>query len=283
MPFVIPYPVIDPVLVEIGPFAVRWYALAYLCGLVFGWRYARWLATRPPALIRAEDVDDFLVWATLGVVLGGRIGYVLFYQPDYFLAHPLAALQIWKGGMAFHGGLMGVVVAAYGFCRVRRLPKAAFADPLFCAAPVGLGLGRLANFINNELAGRPTDVPWAMVFPGWGDVPRHPSQLYQASLEGVALFVILFVLARRESVRCRLGLLSGVFLVGYGVFRAFAETFRQPDAVVGFIGPGLTMGQILSFPMILIGAILIVRALIRPPVAAPLPAAEPSPPVKTRP
>ena len=281
MPFVIPYPVIDPVLVEFGPIAIRWYALAYLTGLIFGWRYARWLATRPPALIRAEDVDDFLVWATLGVVLGGRIGYVLFYQPDYFLAHPLAAFQIWKGGMAFHGGLMGVVVAAYVFCLVRGLPKAAFADPLFCAAPVGLGLGRLANFVNGELAGRPTDVPWAMVFPGWGDVPRHPSQLYQASLEGVTLFLILFVLARREPVRRRTGLLSGVFLVCYGAFRGFVELFRQPDAEVGFIGPGLTMGQILSIPMVLIGAIIIGYALSRPPVAATAPSA-PSRPAKPR-
>ncbi len=260
------YPALDPVALQIGPIAIRWYALAYLFGLLLGWRYANWLARRPPASVPAVAIDDFLVWATLGVVLGGRAGYVLFIKPAYFLDHPLAALQIWKGGMAFHGGLLGVVVAGYLYCRARKLPKAAFADVLFCAAPIGLCLGRIANFINAELAGRVTDRPWGMLFPDppWGPLPRHPSQLYEAALEGVLLFVVLFVLARREAIRRRFGLLSGVFLIGYGAARSFVELFREPDPWIGLIGPGLSMGQILSLPMIAIGLVLVIRALGRP-------------------
>jgi phosphatidylglycerol:prolipoprotein diacylglycerol transferase len=266
MLFAIPYPIIDPVLVEIGPFAIRWYALAYLAGIILGWRYARWLSQRPPQAIMPEAIDDFLTWATLGIILGGRLGYVLFYRPEYYFEHPLSALQIWKGGMSFHGGLLGVMVAGVTFTLVRRLPTAAFADLIFAAAPIGLGLGRIANFINTELAGRVTDVPWAMVFPGWGPAPRHPSQLYEAALEGVALFVVLFLLARRESVRRRYGLVSGVFLVGYALARSFVELFRELDPATGIVGFGLTMGQVLSLPMAVIGLLLIVRALRRPPV-----------------
>jgi phosphatidylglycerol:prolipoprotein diacylglycerol transferase len=265
--FAILYPTIDPVALQVGPVAIRWYALAYLFGLLLGWRYANWLARRPPGVVPPVAVDDFLVWATLGVVLGGRIGYVLIVRPEYFLAHPLAAFQIWKGGMAFHGGLVGVVIAGWLFCCNRKLPKAAFADLIFCAAPIGLGLGRIANFINAELAGRVTDVPWAVLFPDppWGPLPRHPSQLYEAALEGVALFVLLFLLARREAVRRRYGLLSGVFLIGYGAARSFVELFREIDPAIGPLGAGLTMGQVLSLPMIAVGGVLVVRALNRPP------------------
>jgi phosphatidylglycerol:prolipoprotein diacylglycerol transferase len=268
MTFAIAYPAIDPVLFEVGPFAVRWYALAYLAGLVLGWWYARTLAQQPPRLVPVAAIDDFLMWATLGVVLGGRLGYVLFYKPGYYLEHPLAALQLWHGGMSFHGGLLGVVVAGITFCRRRRLRTLAFADLIFCAAPIGLCLGRLANFINAELVGRPGDVPWAMVFPGWGPVPRHPSQLYQAGLEGFALFVILYLLWRVSSVRHRPGLLTGAFLIGYGLFRSFAELFREPDAHLGFILSGLTMGQILSVPLVLIGIGFVVSALRRDPLGA---------------
>ncbi len=266
--FAILYPAMDPVALHVGPIVIRWYALAYLFGLLLGWRYAHLLARRPPAVIPTIAIDDFLVWATLGVVLGGRTGYVLFIKPSFFLEHPVAALQIWKGGMSFHGGLIGVAVAGFLFCRNRKLPMGAFADLLFCAAPIGLGLGRIANFINGELAGRITDVPWAMLFPDppWGPLPRHPSQLYEAALEGVALFLLLFVLARREAIRRRFGLLSGVFLMGYGAARSFAELFREPDPWIGLIGPGLTMGQIMSLPMIALGLFFVLRALRRPPV-----------------
>ena len=265
MSFVIAYPAIDPVLVEIGPFAIRWYALAYLAGILLGWRWGRWLAAHSPHLAKPEDVDDFVVWATLGIVLGGRLGYVLFYRPAYYLENPLEALQIWHGGMSFHGGLLGVVVAGCLFCRNRGIPTLAFADLIFCATPFGLFFGRIANFINGELAGRPTDVAWAMVFPHYGPLPRHPSQLYQAALEGVLLFVVLFLLWRRPAVRNRPGWLSGAFLVGYGVFRGIGELFREPDAHLGFLWGGLTMGQLLSLPLIAVGGWLIWRAQQRPP------------------
>jgi phosphatidylglycerol:prolipoprotein diacylglycerol transferase len=268
MSLAIAYPAIDPVLVEIGPFAIRWYALAYLAGIILGWRWGRWLARHSPHLAKPEDVDDFVIWATLGIVLGGRLGYVLFYRADYYLGDPLAALQIWQGGMSFHGGLLGVVVAGVTFCRLRRIRTAAFADIIFCAAPFGLFFGRLANFINGELVGRVSDVPWAMVFPGYGPEPRHPSQLYQAALEGVLLFALLFILWRVKAVRDRPGWLSGAFLVGYGLFRWTGELFRQPDAHLGFIVGPVTMGQLLSLPMIVIGVLLIRRAASQPPASA---------------
>jgi len=281
--YAITVPVFDPVALEIGPIVIRWYALAYLFGLILGWRYARWVASRPPANIAPVHIDDFLLWATIGVVLGGRLGFVLFYRPLYFLDHPLQALQIWTGGMSFHGGLLGVVVAAWIFAVNRRLPKAAFADALFCAAPIGLFLGRLANFINNELVGRVTDVSWAVYFPGWGPAPRHPSQLYEAALEGLLLFVILLVMARRIEVRRRAGLLSGTFLIGYGVFRSFAELFREIDPI-GMIPPGLTMGQVISLPMIAVGLFLVIRALRLPPMEdrVPEPPPEAKPPNKSK-
>lgn len=252
----IPYPYIDPVLVEIGPFAIRWYALAYLFGLILGWRYARWLAGRSGGRIAAIDVDDFLMWATAGVILGGRLGYVLFYRPGFYLTHPFEIAKVWQGGMSFHGGLLGVVIAGVLFCRSRKIAIRPFADIIFCAAPIGLFLGRLANFINAELVGRPADVPWAMIFPGYPE-PRHPSQLYQAALEGLVLFVLLHVLWRVEAIRSRAGVLSGAFLIGYGVFRSFAELFRQPDANLGLLYAGATMGQLLSLPMIAAGLTLI--------------------------
>lgn len=262
--FALAYPAIDPVLVEIGPFAIRWYALAYLTGLLLGWWYARTLAKASPARIPPVAVDDFLIWATLGVVLGGRLGYVLFYKPSYYFDHPFEALQLWHGGMSFHGGLLGVVVAGITFCWLRRLPTAAFADIIFCAAPIGLGLGRLANFINAELVGRVTDVPWGMVFPGHGPEPRHPSQLYQAVLEGLLLFTVMFALWRVRAIRERPGALTGAFLIGYGVFRSIAELFREPDAFLGFIVGGFTMGQLLSLPMVLLGVGFVVWAFCRP-------------------
>lgn len=283
MTFVIPYPIIDPVLFEIGPFAIRWYALAYVAGLLLGWWYARWMCRRPPSPATDVDMDDFLVWATLGVLVGGRLGYVLFYKSGFYLDNPLAALEVWKGGMSFHGGLLGVVVATLLFCRVRKIPTLAFGDIIFCVAPIGILLGRLANFVNGELAGRVTDVPWAMVFPGWGPEPRHPSQLYEAALEGLGLLVLLHILWRIDAVRLRPGLLGGVFLVGYALARTFVEQFRQPDAHLGTLAAGATMGQWLSAPMLIVGAALIVRALTRGKTPPPSPARKvPPPPNKNR-
>lgn len=258
----IPFPAIDPVLIQLGPFAVRWYALAYIVGLVLGWRTMRALSARPPQAIGPERLDDLLVWVTLGVVLGGRLGYVLFYKPLYYLAHPLEVFYLWQGGMSFHGGALGVIVATALFCRKHRLSFLAVTDLVACVVPIGLGLGRIANFINGELFGRPSDAPWAMVFPHGGPLARHPSQLYEALLEGLVLFVVLAWLWRKEALRLRTGWLSGAFLVGYGLARSLAEIFREPDAHIGFLAGGVTMGQILSLPMIAVGVWLMRRARI---------------------
>jgi phosphatidylglycerol:prolipoprotein diacylglycerol transferase len=249
----IPYPMIDPIALSIGPFAIRWYALAYIVGLISGWRYCLWVARRPPAVASQTALDDFLVWATLGVVLGGRTGYVLFYKPDFYFANPSEILQLWHGGMSFHGGALGVIAAMWLFCRQRSLSFLAFSDIITAAVPIGIFFGRLANFVNSELWGRPTNVPWAMVFPNGGPEPRHPSQLYEASLEGVLLFLIMFALLRWTNIREKPGMLAGVFLIGYGLARIFSEFFREPDSFLGFLWFGATMGQLLSIPILLFG------------------------------
>jgi phosphatidylglycerol:prolipoprotein diacylglycerol transferase len=264
------YPHIDPVLVEIGPLSIRWYALAYIAGLLLGWRYCLSMARRPPKVLDPVALDDFLVWATLGVVLGGRTGYVLFYNLPVYVEHPLQALEIWKGGMSFHGGAIGVIVALYLFCRKRGINFLGLGDILVCAVPIGLFFGRLANYNNGELWGRHTDVPWAMVFPNSGDdLPRHPSQLYEAFLEGVVLFLLLFWLQRFTRARERPGLLGGVFMIGYGIARITVEFFREPDAQLENFSHavGFTMGQLLSVPLVLVGVWLIRRALLRPALA----------------
>ena len=255
-------PGFDPVLIQVGPLAIRWYALAYIGSLLLGWRVMRRLVRLSPPVATEEQTDDFLTWATLGVVLGGRLGYVLFYQPWHYLQNPLGALAVWQGGMSFHGGTLGVIVALVLYCRRHRIPLLGFADRLAVVVPIGLGLGRIANFINGELWGRvaPDWLPWAMVFPVAGPEPRHPSQLYQASMEGVVLLLVLSLLCRSPAVRARFGTLTGVFLVGYGIARIIGEFFRQPDAFLGFLFAGATMGQLLSLPMILAGAWLIARA-----------------------
>ncbi len=260
----LPYPNIHPILIEIGPFAIRWYAIAYIAGLIIGWRYCMALAKRPPKIARPEDVDDFLVWATLGVVLGGRIGYVLFYRPGFFVDHPAEIVALWHGGMSFHGGALGVMLALVLFCRQRGINFLAFSDIIVCAVPIGLFFGRIANFINGELWGRVTDMPWGMVFPTGGPVPRHPSQLYEAFFEGAVLFTLLFILQRFTTARERPGTLAGTFLMGYGVARIIGELFRQPDEQLGFLFLGVTMGQLLSIPLLLVGLWLVLRARAAP-------------------
>jgi phosphatidylglycerol:prolipoprotein diacylglycerol transferase len=263
------FPNIDPIAVAIGPIAIRWYALAYVVGLVLGWQYVKALARRYPGIIGGEEVDDLLMWAALGVLLGGRVGYVLFYNFDYFLSHPIEIVALWHGGMSFHGGLAGVLIAIWTFCRLRTRSFLRVGDLVAAATPLGLLLGRIANFINGELYGRPSDVPWAMVFPNDElHVPRHPSQLYEAGLEGLTLFVILAAFAWLGRAGDRPGLLGGIFLVGYACCRIIVEFFRQPDAQLGFLWGGATMGQLLSIPVALAGIWLIVRALTRPPAAS---------------
>ncbi|MGH6768680.1 MAG: prolipoprotein diacylglyceryl transferase [Xanthobacteraceae bacterium] len=260
----LPFPAFDPVLVQIGPFAIRWYALAYIVGILGGWLYARALICaerlwdgKPPLTV--VDFDDFVLWVTLGIVLGGRIGYVLFYNPGYFAAHPLETVQLWKGGMSFHGGFLGCVAAVMLFARQRGIPILSLGDIVCAVAPIGLFLGRLANFINAELWGRTADVPWAMVFPGAGPLPRHPSQLYEAALEGIVLFAVLALMMRAGALK-KPGTILGAFMLGYGIARTVCELFREPDAQLGFLWGGLTMGMLLSLPLMIAGIWLILVA-----------------------
>ena len=259
MMFAIPFPAIDPVLISIGPLAIRWYSLAYIAGILIGWRYIVGLAKQKPGVIDNAAIDDLIVWLVFGIILGGRLGYVLFYKPGYYLANPIEALYVWQGGMSFHGGAIGVILALAIFSRKRGVALLPLADLVACAAPIGLFFGRIANFINGELFGRPADVAWAMVFPRGGPEPRHPSQLYESFLEGLLLFLILAVLWRFTRLRDRPGALGGVFLLGYGAFRMFVEQFREPDAHLGFLVAGATMGQLLSLPLVAAGIWLLAR------------------------
>lgn len=268
----IPYPQIDPVLFEVGPLVVRWYALAYFAGIMLGWLYMRAIISRPQlwggkAPLTLNDMDDFILLATVGVVVGGRLGQVLFYDPSFYFTHPLEAVKIWHGGMAFHGGFLGVMIAGLLFAWARRIPILALGDLSCAAAPIGLFLGRCANFINDELWGRPSDLPWAMVFPAAGPIPRHPSQLYEAGLEGIVLFVVLAFTVRAGGLQRR-GLSFGVFMLGYGIARTIAELFRQPDPQLEKLAHGLTMGMVLSMPMIVLGLAFIAYALKRAPAKA---------------
>ncbi|MBW4025762.1 MAG: prolipoprotein diacylglyceryl transferase [Proteobacteria bacterium] len=261
------FPDFNPILIKIGPFAIHWYALAYIAGLVLGWRLVRRLSGWEPAVATPALVDDFLSWATLGVVLGGRMGYVLFYQPGNFFRHPLSIVAVWDGGMSFHGGMLGVAIAIIWFCRRNGISILGFADRIAIAAPIGLGFGRIANFINGELWGRPAPAwwPFPMIYPRVDMQPRFPSELYQAFLEGLVLLVIMLSLARRPKLRSRAGMLTGIFLVGYGIARIIGECFRQPDAFLGFLWFGLTMGQILSIPMIFAGIGFVIYARAKHP------------------
>ena len=271
MPFLaLPFPAFDPVLVTIGPFQIRWYALAYIVGILLGWLYARSLIRaeslwRGPAPLTVIDFDDFILWVTLGIILGGRLGYVLFYNPAQFIEHPIEIVQLWKGGMSFHGGFAGCVLAVVLFARRRGISILSLGDLTCAVAPIGLFLGRLANFINAELWGRPSDVPWAMVFPGAGPLARHPSQLYEATLEGLVLLVVLFLSMRAGALR-RPGLVTGLFAIGYALARVVCEFFREPDAQLGFLWGGLTMGMLLSVPLMLTGLAFVAAALLRPPL-----------------
>lgn len=257
---ILTYPAIDPVLIELGPLAIRWYALAYLAGILGGYYYIGWLNRRLiPPLLTKKQLDDLIVWAVLGIIVGGRLGYVFFYKPDYYLASPAEIPAIWQGGMAFHGGLLGVIVSFYLFARRAQIAYLRLMDLVACAAPIGLFFGRIANFINGELWGRASDCAVCMVFPHGGEAARHPSQLYQASLEGALLFLLLLWLQRRRVLAHKDGALAGVFLLGYAGARSVGELFREPDAYLGFLTGGLTMGQWLSLPMALLGLYLVLK------------------------
>jgi phosphatidylglycerol:prolipoprotein diacylglycerol transferase len=268
---ILTFPHIDPVLISIGPLAVRWYALAYIVGIIAGWIYARAIIASPklwggPAPITVAAYDDFVVWITLGIIIGGRVGYVLFYNFPHFREHPSEILQLWNGGMSFHGGVLGCVFVTIVFALRRGIPILSLGDVTLAVAPIGIFLVRIANFINGELWGRPSDVPWAMIFPTGGPLPRHPSQLYEAGLEGLLLLCVLGILVRCGALK-RPGFVSSSFAVLYGVVRVFCEFFREPDVQLGFLWGGLTMGMLLSIPLIVAGVIGLIFASVRPAIA----------------
>ena len=263
----ITFPAIDPVAISIGPLAIRWYALAYISGIVIGWIYARVLIKSEklwngPAPIAPLQLDDFILWVTIGIIVGGRTGYVLFYNPAVFIQNPAAILKLWEGGMSFHGGFLGCVAAVMLFALKNKISILSLGDITTAVAPIGIFLGRLANFIKGELWGREADasVPWRMIFPDDAlQLFRHPSQLYEAALEGILLFVVLAVMVRMGALK-RPGLVLGSFIAIYGLARITGEFFREPDPQLGFLWGGLTMGMLLSVPMIIVGGILMMMA-----------------------
>ncbi|UIJ72978.1 prolipoprotein diacylglyceryl transferase [Aurantimonas sp. HBX-1] len=286
LPFfgVLTYPQVDPIFLDLGLIQLRWYGLSYVAGILCGWLYGRYLAGNPRLWANGvspftkTDIDDFILYITIGIVIGGRLGSVLFYDFARYAEDPLAIFRVWEGGMAFHGGLLGVVVAIAVFCRVRRVPLWSLTDVVAASVPFGLFFGRIANFINGELWGAPSTVPWAMVFPDGGPLPRHPSQLYEALLEGVVLFLVLRIATHRFKTLQRPRFTAGLFIFGYGCARIFVEFFRMPDVQLGYLyGGWVTMGMVLSFPMLLVG--IWAMASAKPRAYAPAPEAAAGPDV----
>jgi phosphatidylglycerol:prolipoprotein diacylglycerol transferase len=254
------FPDIDPIALALGPVVIRWYSLAYVAGILLGWWVlAREHAKRPVRGLTKAALDDMVVWAVAGIILGGRLGYVLFYKPLYYLEHPSQILHLWEGGMSFHGGMLGTIIAFFLFCRKHHIAFLPVIDLIACVAPIGLFFGRVANFINGELYGRVTDSAFGMVFPTGGELPRHPSQLYEATLEGLVLFAIMMVLLKCTLIRLKAGSLSGFFLIFYALARITCEFFREPDAHLGFLLGFSTMGQLLCLPMLAGGLYLVLR------------------------
>ncbi len=257
----IPFPDIDPIAFSIGPVDVAWYGIAYLAGLMIGWRYTMAMAPKSPGGLKPADYDDFLVWAVVGVILGGRLGQVIFYHPGYYFSNPVEIFKVWEGGMAFHGGLLGVIVAMLIFTRKRGLPLLAHTDIIALVAPIGICFGRIANFINQEHWGRVSDAPWAIIFDTSPlGFPRHPSQLYEAFLEGALLYAVLAVVVHGFGGLKRPGLVTGLFLAGYSIARIIAEFFREPEVLTEILPFATTWGQWLSVPMLLLGIFFITRA-----------------------
>lgn len=260
------FPAIDPVFFKLGPLQFRWYGLMYVLGFILSYFVIRREVQRRGLPLSSEGVADLILTLALGVVLGGRLGYVLFYDLPAYLAHPLKIFAIWQGGMSFHGGLTGVFLAALWFSRSRGLPLPVLGDLAALAAPIGLGLGRIGNFINGELFGRPTTVPWGIIFPDGGPLPRHPSQLYEAFLEGLVLFFLVRAVYRHLNVS---GAAMATFLAGYGLFRICVEWFRQPDQQLGLFLGSFSMGQLLSLPLVLLGGLLLVWFLKKERLSRP--------------
>ncbi len=265
-----PFPDFDPVLIQLGPFAIRWYALAYVAGILLGWRYVAGLVRRtdlqprrgPAATV--PQIDDLILWITLGVIVGGRLGHVLFYTPSIIWTDPIEIVKVWNGGMSFHGGALGVLVAVTLFARGAGVDFFRLGDLVCACAPIGLFFGRIANFINGELWGRPTTVPWGIIFPNAGPDPRHPSQLYEAALEGLVLFLVLRWATHSAKLLDRRGVVAGIFFAGYALARGAMENLREPDAYLPAFPLGLTMGMMLSLPMLAAGLWLIWRGMKEP-------------------
>ncbi|NOZ31729.1 MAG: prolipoprotein diacylglyceryl transferase [Alphaproteobacteria bacterium] len=264
------FPQIDPVAIAFGPIAIRWYSLGFIFGISLAWAYGRMLLARPdlwpgskPPFDRTQWLD-FLFTAIVGIIVGGRLGYVAFYNAPYFMANPLDIFKLWQGGMSFHGGLIGLSLAIWLFCRKHKVSILTALDLLAAISAIGLLFGRIANFVNGELFGRITDVPWGIIFPGGGPLPRHPSQLYEAALEGVVLFFAIRVATHMFASLRRPGLTAGLFGVGYATARILVETVREPDIQIGLLPGGLTMGMVLSIPVALAGVWLIVAARRQP-------------------
>ena len=251
------FPDISPIIFSIGPIAVRWYSMAYLFGIVIAWLLIKRNIKKYDLPFENNQLEDLVFYITLGIILGGRFGYVLFYGGNSFLYNPWQIFEVWKGGMSFHGGVLGVIVASYLFARKIKYEFLGITDLVVLYAPIGIFCGRLANFVNDELWGRVTDVPWAVRFPNGGYVPRHPSQLYEAFFEGIIMFIVLNWLWKYKFVRERRGFVSALFVLLYGMFRILMEQFREPDAQLGFLWGNLTMGQLLSFPLILLGVVIL--------------------------
>lgn len=259
----IAFPNIDPVIFSFGdtPFKITWYSLSYVAGILLSWSYIKYLNKNGLlAPLKDKNIDDLITSLILGIVVGGRLGYVIFYDLAYNLENPLNIMRTWEGGMSFHGGLLGVIIAAFIYCRINKIKYFQVMDLLALATPIGLFFGRIANFINAELWGRYTDAAWGVVFPGQTEA-RHPSQIYEAATEGLLLFIILFILFRYTKIQRYSGMTSGVFLLFYALFRGLIENYRQPDEQIGFVIAEITMGQLLSLPMIIAGAILVIYSI----------------------
>ncbi len=253
------FPQIDPIIFSIGPFSIHWYALAYLAGIIFGFILLKKLNRLKPVVLSDNALDDIILFSVIGIIFGGRIGYIFFYDLEKFFFDPKTIFFVWKGGMSFHGGLIGLIFALFLLAKKHKFNFIRSLDLVSCVAPIGLFFGRIANFINAELYGKITDVPWAVVFPNTSGLPRHPSQIYEALLEGILLFILMNILVHKNSLRKKEGMLGGIFITLYGACRIFVEFFREPDFKIGYILNYFTMGQILSLPMIIIGCYFIFR------------------------
>ncbi len=251
------FPNINPIIISFGPLAISWYSLSYVVGIILGWHYIIKLIEKKYTPLKKQPIDDFITWVIIGIIIGGRLGYVLFYDPQKYLSNPIEILKTYEGGMSFHGGIIGFVIASIIFTRKNKLKYFTLVDSVASVTPIALFLGRIANFINAELYGRVTNVPWSFIFPGSDGLPRHPSQLYEAFLEGFILFFILNFYIKKHQALEKPGLISGLFLVFYSIFRLIIENFREADAHIGYYADFITRGQLLCIPMLIIGIIII--------------------------